>query len=235
MLRSAAVALCLSGCAGGGGGGGAPSAPVVQPAASMPPVTATPVADAFRTTEYNRMGALDAIHAADAYALGYTGAGVSIGIIDFNFELASPEVNYTADSREANAQAAALYQAQTGQAPATDHHGHAVAATAAARKNDVGIHGVAFDASVLAVDYFSDVNESQITQGGVLYHVSDPWTYITSHGSRIINISFGYEASDVISNPPKVSEAYVLAPSTGAVANGALVVSSAGNAGLNRR
>ena len=89
MLRSAAVALCLSGCAGGGGGGGAPSAPVVQPAASMPPVTATPVAgaDTFRTTEYNRMGALDAIHAADAYALGYTGAGVTIGIIDFNFEL----------------------------------------------------------------------------------------------------------------------------------------------------
>src|SRR5438067_13697575 len=133
MLRSAAVALCLSGCAGGGGGGGAPSAPVVQPAASMPPVTATPVAgaDTSRTTEYNRMGALDAIHAADAYALGYTGAGVTIGIIDFNFELASPEVNYTADSREANAQAAALYQAQTGQAPATDRHGHAVATSAA--------------------------------------------------------------------------------------------------------
>ena len=233
MLRSAAVALCLSGCAGGGGGGGAPSAPVMQQTTSTPPATVAPVAgaDAFRTTEYNRMGALDAIRAADAYALGYTGAGVTIGIIDFNFELASPEVNYTADSRDANAQAAALYQAQTGEAPSTDHHGHAVAATAAARKNDVGIHGVAFDASVLAVDYFSDVNESQVTQGGVLYHVSDPWTYITSHGSRIINISFGYEASDVISNPPRVSEAYVLAPSTAAVANGALVVSSAGNAG----
>ena len=128
------------------------------------------------------MGALDAIRAADGYALGYTGAGVTIGIIDFNFELASSEVNYTADSRDANAQAVALYQAQTGQAAASDHHGHAVAATAAARKNDVGIHGVAFDASVLAVDYFSDVNETQVTQGGVLYHVSDPWTYITSHG-----------------------------------------------------
>ena len=115
MLRSAAVALCLSGCAGGGGGGSAPSAPVVQPATTTPPpVTVVPPvagADAFRTTEYNRMGALDAIRAADAYALGYTGAGVTIGIIDFNFELASPEVNYTADSREANAQAAALYQA----------------------------------------------------------------------------------------------------------------------------
>src|SRR2546423_10643894 len=94
MLRSAAVALSLSGCAGGGGGG-APSAPAVQQATPMPPVAAAPAAgaDAFRTTEYNRMGALDAIHAADAYALGYTGAGVMIGIIDFNFDLASTEVN----------------------------------------------------------------------------------------------------------------------------------------------
>src|SRR5207302_5441771 len=141
------------------------------------------------------------------------------------------EVKYTTDSRDANAQAVALYQAQTGQAASSDHHGHAVAATAAARKNDVGIHGVAFDASVLAVDYFADVNETQVTQGGVLYHVSDAWTYITSHGVRIINTSFGYEASDILSNPPQVSEAYVLAPSTAAVANGALVVSSAGNAG----
>src|SRR6202521_4152218 len=102
MLRSAAVALCLSCCAGGVGGG-APSAPLVQPAKSMPPVTVIPPvagADAFRTTEYNRMGALDAVRAADAYALGYTGAGVTIGIIDFNFELASTEVNYTADSRD---------------------------------------------------------------------------------------------------------------------------------------
>jgi hypothetical protein len=188
-------------------------------------------ADTFRTVEYNRMGALDQIRAADGYALGYTGAGVTIGIIDFNFELTSGEVNYTSDSRDASAQAVALYQAQTGQAASSDHHGHAVAATAAARKNDVGIHGVAFNASVLAVDYFSDVNETQTMQGGVLYHVSDPWTYITSHGVHIINTSFGYEASDILSNPPQVSEAYVLASASAALTNGALVVSSAGNAG----
>ncbi|HYK80320.1 MAG TPA: S8 family peptidase [Micropepsaceae bacterium] len=233
MLSTAAVALCLSGC-GGGGGGGAPGMAVIQPTATpgtstvVPPVAG---ADTFRTVEYNRMGALDQIRAADGYALGYTGAGVTIGIIDFNFELTSGEVNYTSDSRDASAQAVALYQAQTGQAASSDHHGHAVAATAAARKNDVGIHGVAFDASVLAVDYFSDVNETQTMQGGVLYHVSDPWTYITSHGVHIINTSFGYEASDILSNPPQVSEAYVLASASAALTNGALVVSSAGNAG----
>jgi len=72
---------------------------------------------------------------------------------------------------------------------------------------------------VLAVDYFADVSETQVVQGGVLYHVSDPWTYITSHVVRIINTSFGYEVGDVISNPPHVSEAYVLASPSGALAN----------------
>src|SRR5882757_6021875 len=107
MLRTAAVALCLTGCGGGGSGGGGPGAAIMQQ--TTPPVItvvpSVPGADAFRTVEYNRMGALDAIRAADGYALGYTGAGVTIGIIDFNFELASSEVNYTADSLGPNAQA----------------------------------------------------------------------------------------------------------------------------------
>jgi hypothetical protein len=206
----------------------------VQPTTTLPAATApAPVssADSFRTVEYNRMGALDAVHAADAYAMGYTGAGVTIGIVDFNFELGSAEVAFDPASRDSTASAMALYQAQTGEAPSSDHHGQAVASTAAARKNDIGIHGIAFDARVLAVDYFSDVNETRVVQGGVLYHVSDPWTYITSHGVRIINTSFGYEASDIISNPPRVSEAYVLASPAVGVSNGALLVSSAGNAG----
>ena len=54
----------------------------------------------------------------------------------------------------------------------------------------------------LAVDYFSNVNETQISQGGVLYHVSDPWSYITARGSKIINVSFGYDTGDIIPNPP---------------------------------
>ena len=226
-----AVALCLSGCAGGGGGGGTAA---VQPVAALPvPASTPPVAgaDAFRTPEYFRMGPLDAVHAADAYALGYTGQGVTIGIVDFNFDLSSSEVGFDPASRGANDTARTLYEAQTGEAAISDQHGFAVAAVAAARKNNIGGHGVAFDAQVLAVDYFSDVNESQQVQGGVVYHVSDPWTYITAHGVRIINTSFGYDVGDVISSPPQVSDAYILASPAVAVANGALLVSSAGNGG----
>jgi hypothetical protein len=229
-----AVALCVLGCAGGGSGGGGSivqTPPSNSNSNSNPNPPSSSAADAFRTAEYNRMGALDQIHAADAYALGYTGKGVIVGVVDFNFDFSSSEVNFHSASVGPNAQMMALYQAQTGQAPTTDPHGQAVASIIAAKKNNVGIQGVAFNAQILAVDFFSDINETQMTQNGVLYHVSDPWTYITSHGARIINTSYGYEASDIITNPPAVREAYVTQPPGQAVLNGALLVASAGNAG----
>ena len=210
--------------------------PQVQPPGPLPPPPPPPPppapnADSFRTTEYNRMGALDQVHAADAYALGYTGAGVIVGVVDFNFQLGSSDVNYHPDSVGPNAQAIALYEAQIGEPADTTPHGHAIAGLIAAKKDDTLVHGIAFDAQVLAVDYFSNVNETQISQGGVLYHVSDPWAYITSRGAKILNVSFGYDAGDIIPNPPQVSEGYVVASPTQAVANGALLVASAGNSG----
>src|SRR6185295_1207072 len=162
---------------------------------------------------------------------GYNGSGVIIGIVDFNFNFAFSEVNYSAASLGPDAHSRALYEAQIGQLATTDQHGHAVAAVAAGQKNDSGIHGIAYGAQVLAVDYFSNVNSTAVTQSGVLIHVSDPWTYLTAHGARIVSLSVGYEASDVIPNPPVVSEAYVVDSAAIAVANGALLVSSAGNAG----
>lgn len=228
-----ATVLWLSACASGSGSG-----QVTVPTQTTPATTSTtgtpipPTADpnSFRTAAYLRIGVLDAVNAANAYALGYTGAGVTIGIVDFNFVFSSNQVNFSSASVGPNARMQALYAAQTASTPVTDQHGQAVAVTAAGNGN--GIQGLAFNSQVLAVDYFSDVNETQVTQNGVLYHVSDPWTYITSRGVRIINTSFGYEASDVIpaSRQPIVSEAYVLASSATAVQNGALLVSSAGNA-----
>ena len=196
---------------------------------SIPVVTAS----AFRTAEYHRSWALEAVHAADAYALGYTGAGTIIGIVDFNFDLESDEVKFDTASKGPDADAVALYQAQTQTTASADQHGQAVAVIAAGAKNGQGVQGLAFDAQVLAVDYFSGVNETQQRTDGVLYRVSDPWTYLTVRGARVINMSFGYSPGVVVADSAGVKEAYVLADAARAVENGALLVSSAGNDGAS--
>lgn len=236
LVAGSVAALVLLGCAGGGGAGTTTSVPVqtTTPAVSItPPPTADP--NSFRTADYLRTGVLDAVHAADAYSLGYTGQGVTIGIVDFNFVFSSNQVSFAPGSVGPNPQMVALYNAQLppGKGASTDQHGQAVAVTAAGVGKGTGVQGIAFNAQVLAVDYFSDVLERQVQQGGVVYHVSDPFTYITSRGVRIINTSFGYEASDAIpaSSLPQVGQAYVIASSATAVQNGALLVASAGNGG----
>ncbi len=175
------------------------------------------------------MGPLETLHAAEAYALGYTGAGVTIGIVDFNFNFSSREIRFHAASAGPDPNVIALYTAQTGETTELDPHGTAVAVTAAGIKNGTDVHGLAFDAQVLAVDYFSGVNERQFVQNGTLYHVSDPWTYITSRGVRVINVSLGYDEGDFYNIPSNVTEVYDTETPARAAINGALLVASAGN------
>ncbi len=202
------------------GGGG--SGPVTPP----PP----PTAASFRTAEYLSSWALDAIEAAEAYALGYTGEGVTIGVVDFGFDLLSNEVNYTGASLGPDPQAVEWYKATFGEDAVDDvRHGHAVAATAAALKNGDEIHGVAFNANVLAVDFSANVNSTEVEQDGFTFHVSDPWTYLTSRGVKIINKSYGFDDGDSVEIPATVTDLYVLESEVVAIANGALLVASAGN------
>jgi hypothetical protein len=182
------------------------------------------------------MGGLEQIHAADAYARGYSGAGVTIGFVDFNFDFNSTEVNYSPLSVGPNAQMVALDTAVYG-SPQTDQHGQATASTAAARKNNFGIQGIAYNATVLAVDYYSDVNDftdvEQIGSKSYTVHTSDPFTYLTSHGARIVNTSYGYDTGSGVPIPRNVSELYQTTSPATAVINGALLVASAGNSGTH--
>lgn len=217
-----------SGSAGGGGivGGGAGGGTGTV----APPPPPPPTAASFRTAEYLSSWALDAIEAAEAYALGYTGDGVTIGVVDFSFDFSSAEVDYRGASVGPDPQAVAWYKAVFGEDSIDDiQHGHAVAATAAALKNGDEIHGVAFDANVLAVDFFANVNATQVIQDGYTYHVSNPWTYLTSRGVKIINKSYGFDEGDEVEIPGGVTDLYVHEPAVEAIANGALLVASAGN------
>lgn len=231
ILVSVVALQLLSACGGGSGGGTAPVTPTAPPPPPPAPSPAQGNADDYRTAEYNLSWGLDAINAAEAYARGYTGEDVTIGIVDFNFDFSSSEVDYLPASKGPDPEAIAIYEAQFGEPAESSQHGHAVAVVAAGVKNDSETHGVAFDAQVLAADYFSNVNESQFMQGGVLFHISNPWTYLTDRGARVVNKSLGYDEDDVVTNPPVVDEKYGVETDAYVVAEGALLVASAGNNG----
>ena len=105
-------------------------------------------ADSFKTNEYWKSTGLDFIHAADAYALGYTGAGTTLGIIDSPVRGDHPEL-----AGKVLMMALPLYQT-TGQEYVPDwvydKHGSHVAGIMAAMRNGVGMHGVAFDADLVS-------------------------------------------------------------------------------------
>ncbi len=228
LLSALLVAACSS--SGGGTRGGSVSIGTGGDTIFLPPPPPPPTAASFRTAEYLTNWSLDAIDAAEAYALGYTGEGVTIGVVDFNFDFSSSEVDYLGASAGPDPQAIEWYKSVFGDDAVDDtQHGHAVAATAAALKNGKGIHGVAFDAQVLAVDFFSNVNPSEVLQDGFTYHVSDPWTYLTSRGVKIINKSYGFDDGDSVEIPGTVTDLYVLESEIVAISNGALLVASAGN------
>ncbi len=91
---------------------------------------------------------MDFIHAADAYALGYTGAGTALGIIDSSVrpdhpELAGKVIMMALPLDETTGQ---LYVPNW----AYDRHGSHVAGIMAAMRNGVGMHGVAFDADLVS-------------------------------------------------------------------------------------
>lgn len=99
----------------------------------------------FETPEYFKNWGLKYTLASDAYALGFTGAGVKLGIADYQAQLSHPEF------------AGRVYWPLPQPAfpmpgyPDFPEHGTHVMGVAAAARNGVGMMGVAFDASIANV------------------------------------------------------------------------------------
>ena len=100
-------------------------------------------ADAFKTSEYYASTGLELVNAAEAYALGYTGRGILLGINDEFALLSHPELANKSHS---------FYIA----GPPLDYdwvqytHGSHVGGIMAAAKNNIGMHGLAFAADLLS-------------------------------------------------------------------------------------
>lgn len=140
-------------------------------------------ADSFRTDEYKAMGenVLDLINAAGAYAQGYTGKGVTVGVTDVGI------VNFSHPEFSGKTGSGVVFDGlESSDVPLTweelNHPTH-VAGIAAADKNGFGMHGVAYDANIAS---------SSIYYVGERIEVSSSFydNYLTNPDIKIINNSW---------------------------------------------
>ncbi|MET0531717.1 MAG: S8 family serine peptidase, partial [Microvirga sp.] len=172
----------------------------------------------WRTSEYRADWGLDAIRAADAYAAGYTGLGVTVGVIDSGIYSTHPEFAdgrvkpvtltgifgstgfYLMDASgrpEADSPSWSFFkQGQPYTVPGTynpdynDPHGTHVSGTIAASRDGVGMHGVAFDANV----FVANTKTIDFTSHGFNIDYSyfkNAYETIALTGARAINTSWG--------------------------------------------
>lgn len=154
-------------------------------------------ADSFRTDEYygmdadpvsaqaNKNGALDIINAAGAYAQGYTGKGVTVGVTD------AGTVNFSHPEFSGKTGSGVVFDGlESSDVPLTwEEIGHPthVAGIAAADKNGFGMHGVAYDADVAS----SSIMGHYYGGGGFESSSSFYDNYLTNPDIKIINNSWG--------------------------------------------
>ena len=187
--------LALSAC-GGGGGGSAATAPLPAPPTAAPTSTPTPTpapAGSYDTAEYRRSNAAVAANALAAYNAGGTGLGVKIGIVDSGLNPALAEFAGKVDPASADVAGSRGVSDEDG-------HGSAVADIAAGAKNDSGIHGVAFNSTIVALradDPGSCAMPKTDTGGGCQFLDNAIALGIDAArlaGVRVINLSLGGSA-----------------------------------------
>ena len=209
------LALSVAGCGGGGSGevGSGGISPQVPPSISIPLVD-DPAN--FETAEYAQSGALSRLHASHAYAAGGSGQGITVAIVDTGIDVDHPELaaNIHPDSTD-------IVDAARG-VDDLGGHGTAVAGAIAARRNGISVHGIAPEASLLAVRTDragSCPSACRFSQDDL----ANATNYAAAHGAKVINYSL---AATDLGTPFK--NALVRAAN-----NGTILVMAAGNKSLN--
>lgn len=159
-ITAVLVVLVLAGCGGGG----------VRPTASD-----------WETEEYEAQGGLGLIKASSMYARGGTGKGVTVGVLDTGATPEHPELAgkyLVVDSFEG------VDPMDTG--PEYGGHGTNVAGIIAARKDDSGMHGVAYEANLAS--YALEFDENDDVDDFELGKATDE---LREFGVGIVNNSWG--------------------------------------------
>lgn len=237
LLAASALSVLLVACGGGGGGGsllgsgfvpnlngGGSSNNSVQIVVNNNLVQSDPAT--FLTGEYNNNTAgghtgLAQINAAVAYGLGATGAGITVGIIDTGIDFDNVEFAGAISADSIN-----IINNNPNDLQGINPHGTWTAGVIGARKNGIGTHGVAFNSELLVVK----ADTIQPGQPGCAMgcftgeDLAKAVNYATAHGANIINMSLG-AGGNLGANLTNAIR--------NAAANNVLIVTAAGNAGVN--
>lgn len=163
------------------------------------------------------------IHADAAYAAGATGAGVTVAVIDTGIDTTHPEL----DANISSASYDVVRDEDITTLTDEDGHGTNVAGIIAAEKNGVWNHGVAYNATILAVRADTRItNEAVCGNAEPCSVFSDAdivlaLDYATANGANVINLSLG--------SPDAPIDGSIQQALIDAMAAGAIVVAATGN------
>jgi len=186
----------------------------------MPP--AQPVAAAFNTSEFRRSDGPTEHNAASAWNAGHTGQGVTIAIIDSGVDEDSPEFAGRISPLSRDMLGAGR------PVSGSDDHGTNVAMVAAAARDNIGILGIAFNVTIMALrsdtvgscsadnpqDPDTDCSFADNTIAAAI-------NFASTNGAKVINISLGGQGAN----------SAVLNAVAAAANRGTLIIVSAGNDG----
>ena len=169
----------------------------------------------WETAEYQKDWGLKAMNAADAYALGFTGAGVQLGVMDSGIltshrefkdsgritvttvkgEYGTSGNRYPQSVKEGNA-GLSFTKGETFEVTGefveglNDSHGTHCTGTIAASRDGVEMHGVAFNAKVVVGNTAAnDDNNYGPYQDYTFFNTG--WSALVKAGARVINNSWG--------------------------------------------
>ncbi|MDT8465472.1 autotransporter domain-containing protein [Alcaligenes nematophilus] len=159
----------------------------------------------WRTKEYKRQSGLDMINAAKAYSLGFTGKGVTVGYLDSGIQATHPEFagaiaggfDFNTNTPYTNTQGVDSDDDVPG-------HGSHVAGIIGARRDGVGMHGVAFNSQLFAVAYVENGNFLSPEEEAAYddREFSRSWNYLAQFKLPIINNSLGLNDCRDSYDPP---------------------------------
>lgn len=181
--------LFLTACGGGGGGSSGTAGSAVS--------ACTDTGTAFHTDEYKRMGngttgstsPLAFVCASNAYAKGYTGDGIKVGVIDTGV-LTGGTTGYSntthTDLDGNHATFTSGSDARFNDSTPNDFNGHGthVAGIIGAEKNGSGMHGIAYDSTLYTFRAMNSAGSGNAT------HFANSMQNAINAGVDIINNSW---------------------------------------------